>query len=104
MRRKDDSTLTSAQHARIRKEAERALREADSLGVLPTPMDQIMAAARIKEVKEEVLDPGFLGRLRGRVQQAGHAVKRAVSKVLGLFHASEGLVFLNQSMLSVKKP
>jgi Zn-dependent peptidase ImmA (M78 family) len=103
MRRQDDSALTRVQYARIRKEAERALREAGSLGVLPTPIDRIMAAARVQEVKEEILDSGFLSKLRSTVSNAGDVVKRAVSKVLGLFHASEGLVFLNQSLLGVKK-
>jgi hypothetical protein len=63
-------------------------------------MDRIMSVARIEEVKEDVLNPGFLAKLRTK---AGDAVKRAVTKVLGLFHASEGLVFLNQTMMAVKK-
>ena len=103
MRRPDDSSLTPGQLARVRKEAERALREAGALGVLPTPIDRIMAVARVEEVKEDVLNPGFLAKLRAKAEQAGHAVKRAVTKVLGLFHATEGLVFLNQSLIVVKK-
>ncbi|WP_315927440.1 ImmA/IrrE family metallo-endopeptidase [Mesorhizobium sp. SP-1A] len=100
MRRPDDCSLTPGQRLRVRKEAERALREAGALGVFPTPTDRIMTVARIEEVKEDVLNPGFLAKLRAK---AGHAVKRAVTKVLGLFHASDGLVFLNQTMLAVKK-
>jgi hypothetical protein len=103
MQRPDDSTLTPGQLARVRKEAERALREAGALGVLPTPIDRIMAVARVEEVKEDVLNPGFLAKLRAKAEQAGHTVKRALTKVLGLFHATEGLVFLNQSLIAVKK-
>jgi hypothetical protein len=54
MQRPDDSSLTPGQLARVRKEAERALRESGALGVFPTPVDQIMAVARVAEVKEDV--------------------------------------------------
>jgi hypothetical protein len=101
--RPDDVTLTPSQYARVRKEAERALRQAGALGILPTPVDQIMAVARVVEVKEDVLSLGFLEKFRARVAAAGQAVKRAVTKVLGLFHASDGLVFINQSLMVVKK-
>lgn len=103
MRRPDDYSLTPGQRLRVRKEAERALLEAGALGVFPTPMDRIMTVARVEEVKEDVLNPGFLAKLRATVDQTGQTVKRAVTKVLGLFHASEGLVFLNQTMMAVKK-
>lgn len=103
MRRSDDCSLTTGQRLRVRKEAERALREAGALGVFPTPMDRIMTVARVEEIKEDVLNPGFLAKLRAKVEHTGQAVKRAVTKVLGLFHASEGLVFLNQTLMVVKK-
>jgi Zn-dependent peptidase ImmA (M78 family) len=103
MRRPDDCTLTHQQSARVRKEAERALREASALGIFPTPIEQIMSVARVEEVKEDVLNPSFVEKLRAKVLQAGHAVKRAVDKVLGLFHASEGLIFIKQSLIAVKR-
>lgn len=103
MQRPDDSSLTPSQLARIRKEAERALREAGALGVFPTPVDRIMAVARVVEVEEDVLNPGFIEKLRAAAGKIGGAVKSAASKILGLFHASDGLVFLNQSMIAVKK-
>jgi Zn-dependent peptidase ImmA (M78 family) len=99
----DDVTLTPSQYARVRKEAERALRQAGTLGTLPTPIDEIMAVAKVVEVKEDVLNPNFLERMRARAVAAGQAVKRAATKVLGLFHATEGLVFINQTLMLVKK-
>lgn len=103
MQRPDDCSLTPNQFARVRSEAERALREAGALGVFPTPVHQIMAVAKVEEVKEDVLNPGFIARLRSTVEQAGGALKRAVNKVMGLFHATAGLVFLDQTLLAVKK-
>ena len=63
--------LTPGQLARVRKEAERALRELGALGVFPTPVDRIMAVARVAEVKEDVLNPGFVAKLRAKAEQAG---------------------------------
>lgn len=103
MRRPDDCSLTPQQFGRIRAEAERALREAGALGVFPTPVERVMAVAKVEEVKEDVLNPGFISKLRSTVTQAGGALKRAVNKVMGLFHASAGLVFLDQTLLAVKK-
>lgn len=106
MRRPDDCSLTPGQLARVRKEAERALREAGAFGVFPTPIDRIMSVARVEEVKEDVLSLGFIGRLRAKAERTGQAIKRAVSavtKILGLFHASEGLVYIKQTLKLVKK-
>jgi Zn-dependent peptidase ImmA (M78 family) len=103
MRRPDDSSLTPSQLARVRKEAQRALQEAGALGTLPTPMDRIMAVARVQEVGEDILNEDLISRMRAGAARAGLAVKKAISKVLGLFHASEGLVFLNQGLMAVKK-
>ncbi len=103
MRRPDDSSLTPSQFARVRAEAERALRDAGAFGVFPTPVDAIMTVAKVEEVKEDVLNSGFIAKLRSGVEKTGGALKRAVSKVMGLFHASAGLVFLDQTMMAVKK-
>lgn len=100
MSKPDDSTLTASQLARVRKEAERALREASAFGVFPTPVGRIMDVAKVTEVKNELLGDSLLIRLRVK---AGSALKRALSKVLGLFHASEGLVFIDQTLHKMKQ-
>lgn len=103
MSRPDDSSLTPIQLARVRKEAERALREADAFGVFPTPVERIMSIAKVKEIPDEILSPTFLAKMRKHAGDAGSALKRAISKVIGLFHASEGLVFLDHTLKEVKK-
>lgn len=103
MYRPDDSSLTPSQLARIRKEAQRALHEASAFGVLPTPLAQVMAVARVEEVKEDVLNPSFAARILNKAHQAGHVIKRALTKVLGLFHASDGLVFIDRTLAVVKQ-
>ena len=100
MRKPDDCSLTDAQTAKVRKEAERALREAGAFGVYPTPIADIMVVAKVEEVKENVLNESFIAKLRAI---AGSSIKKALSKVIGLFHASEGLVFIDHSLMEVKK-
>jgi hypothetical protein len=96
----DDCSLTADERLRIRREAERALREAGALGVFPTPVRQIMEVAKVTEVDEDVLNPGFIARLRGSVSGA---LKMAVGKIQGVFHAVAGLVYLDQSLYELRK-
>lgn len=103
MPRPDDSTLTPGQLARVRKEAERALRQAGAFGVLPTPIDEIMRVAQIREIEEDVLNPSFVAKIVAKAEKAGQAIRRALSKVMGLFHASEGLIFIDRTLMKVKQ-
>lgn len=103
MQRPDDCSLTHIQMARVRAEAKRALHEAGAHGVFPTPVEDIMAVAKVQEVKEDVLNPSFIAKLRLGAEKTGGALKRALGKVMGLFHATEGLIFLDQTLMAVKK-
>ncbi|RJG55383.1 ImmA/IrrE family metallo-endopeptidase [Sphingobium terrigena] len=96
----DDSRLTPAQYAKVRSEAERALSLAGALGRFPTPIDDIMAAANVREVKEDVLNESFILKLR---RQASGALKSALSKVIGLFDAKARLVFIDRTLHIVKQ-
>ena len=96
----DDSSLTPAQWLNVRRYARRALLEAGALGVLPTPVDHILAAANVEKVEDEVLNVRFLSKLRSK---AGDALKRALSKVVGVFDAKSNLVFVDQLLKPVKK-
>ena len=96
----DDNSLTPEQWSNVRRHAQKALQEAGALGVLPTPVDDILAAANVEPINEEVLDTGFLRRLRSK---ASDALKRALSKVLGVFDAKSGLVFVDRMLKPVKQ-
>lgn len=103
MRRPDDCSLTQSELLRVRREAQRALDVAGASGRFPTPVEEIMSAAEVKESDSEVLTPSFLDRLRKDVLNFGGAVKKAAQKVMGLFLSSERLIFIDQSLLQVKK-
>jgi hypothetical protein len=103
MRRPDDSSLTKAQYAAVRREAQRLLQAAGAVGCFPTPIDDVMAAARVQVVDDDVLNPGFIEQVRRKAGAAGGALKRALSKVLGLFDARERLVFIDRGVHAAKK-
>jgi len=96
----DDSNLTPQQYAKVRAEARRALEAADAIGRFPTPVADIMEAAQVTEVVDDVLNEGFIARMR---KKAGKALKSALSKVLGLFDARDRLVFIDRSLHEVKQ-
>ena len=99
-RKPDDSSLTPAQRRNVRRHAHRALLEAGALGVLPTPIEPILAVANVEQVKDQVLDERFVSKLRS---EADPPLKRALSKVLGVFDPRSSLVFVDQELKPVKK-
>jgi hypothetical protein len=100
MLKPDDVTLPPNVYERVRKEAEKALRDADALGVFPTPVSEIMVAARLIEAHDDLAEEGVVARLR---RKAEGALKRAATKVIGLFHASSRLVFIDRTLQLVKQ-
>lgn len=100
MRKPDDNTLTADQYLRVRAEAERVLRKAGAIGSFPTPISEIMRAANVHEVKEDVLNASFITKLR---RKASGALKSALSKVMGLFDARDRLVFIDRTLVTVRQ-
>ena len=100
MKKADDSTLPNRQYGLVRREAQKMLDESGAMGRFPTPVADIMAAAKVKIVQDNVLDPGFLARMR---QKASSALKRALSKVIGLLDVGAQLVFIDRGVLLVKQ-
>lgn len=100
MRKPDDCSLTPNQRERIRLEAERALSRADAIGRFPTPISDVMNAAKIVEVEEDVLTSNFLAKLR---KKAGTALKRALGKVIGVFDAVARLVYIDRTLVIVRQ-
>lgn len=104
MMRSNDDVLEPHQLATIRKHSNLLLREASALGVFPTPVDQIMAAAKLVVMENDSLDENVLQQLKTWATSPITTMKRALSKVLGLFHASDRLVLIDLSMPAVRKP
>jgi hypothetical protein len=105
MTRPDDSLLQPHQLATVQRHADRLLREASALGVFPTPIDDIMAAAKLTVVDDEVLNENLLRQFMKKAKQFGLAtIKSALSKVLGLFEANDRLVLIDKDAPKPRRP
>lgn len=96
----DDSQISPEQLNAIRQQAFKALCAADAIGCYPTPVDAIMDRAKVVVVEEDVLDERFLDKLR---RKAGNALKRALSKILGVLDVKSRLVYIDKTVKTVRQ-
>jgi Zn-dependent peptidase ImmA (M78 family) len=102
--RPDDSLLEANQLATVQLHADRLLREAAAHGRFPTPIDDLMAAAKLVIVDDEVLNENFIRRFVEKAKASFATIKSALSKVLGLFEAHERLVVVDREAPKPKIP
>jgi Zn-dependent peptidase ImmA (M78 family) len=104
MTRPDDSLLQPHQLANVQRHADRLLREASAIGVFPTPVDDIMAAAKLTVVDDEVLNESLLRQFVNKAKSGIATIKSALSKVLGLFEANDRLVVIDKEAPKPRRP
>lgn len=99
----DDSTISQQEATEIRAEARRLLHDAGAIGLFPTPVDEIMRAAKI-QVVPIVLDEGYLAQLRRNAAQAGRLLLSALSKVWGVFDPKARVAYIDPETPKEKLP
>ncbi len=99
----DDSTVSREQSIEIRLAATKMLRDAGAVGIYPTPVDEIMRAAKI-EIVPIALDEGYLAKLRRKAEQAGKALLSALSKLWGVFDPKARIAFIDPETPKEKVP
>lgn len=99
----DDCSLTPDQAREVRAAARRALLDGGAIGVFPTPVDQILDAARV-EVVPLAIDEGYLARLRHKAEAAGKVLLSAISKVWGVFDPHARVAFIDPETPKEKLP
>ncbi|MDR7062453.1 MULTISPECIES: ImmA/IrrE family metallo-endopeptidase [unclassified Sphingopyxis] len=99
----DDCSVSHEQLVAIRAAADRALRDGGALGIFPTPVDDIMAAARI-EMVPLAIDEGYLAKLRRKAENAGKALLTALSKAWGVFDPRSRIAFIDPETPDAKLP
>ena len=104
MTRPDDSLLTASQLANVRLHADKLLRESSALGRFPTPVDDLMEAAKLTIVDDEVLNDRLLLKFARKAKSGITAIKSALSKVLGLFESHDRLVVIDKNTPNPRKP
>jgi Zn-dependent peptidase ImmA (M78 family) len=104
MTRPDDSLLDPDQLANVQRHADRLLQEASASGRFPTPIDDLMAAAKLTVVDDEVLDEGLLRQFLNKAKAGIATIKSALSKVLGLFEANDRFVVIDRNAPKPRVP
>lgn len=104
MVRPDDCALSLAQRQLIAKHADKVLRDADAYGVFPTPIDSVMEAAKVFIASEDLADEGLIRAMQRAAKSAGHTLKRALEKVLGIVHVASRLIYLDKTVHVAKLP
>jgi hypothetical protein len=97
----DDSSLDPYSQKEVRDQADRLLREAGAYGIFPTPINDLISAARLTLDRETSLDEGFLKKI---YKSASSTIRRAVGKVLGLFDSRARTIYFDHTVHEKKKP
>lgn len=88
----------------MRKRADLLLREASAYGRFPTPIDDLMQAAKLIVVDDEVLDQSKLQWFLKQAKAGIATLKSALTKVLGLFEPNDRLVVIDRNTPKPKIP
>ena len=99
----DDSSVSPEQLLQIRHHALRSLQEANAKGRFPTPVSDVMEAAKIIVAQEHVLNESFLDKIRKNTFRVGKVLKSALSKVFGIFDTAARIVYIDSTLLEVRK-
>lgn len=98
MTRPDDSTLDQQDLLVVEARASALLDRAAAWDRLPTPVDDIIAAANLKVAPKSAFDPAsFLAFIKKKSQAAAQTLKSAIAKVLGLYDANEEVIHIDDS-------
>lgn len=105
--RKDDGLLPSPVLGSVRKYADLLLRKADAYGRLPTPVDDLIEAAKLEVARENALDQVYLGELYRALPNTfkllPDRLKRAAGKVLGLLDRPGRTIHLDPAVHPKKR-
>jgi Zn-dependent peptidase ImmA (M78 family) len=101
MMKTNDPILSHAQLKDIRAKADRLLREAGAYGSFPTPVANIMNAAKVHLDEQNSLDSNMIHRL---YRKATDVIKHALDKVLGIFDVRANTIYYDHSIHKAKKP
>lgn len=96
--------LEPHQLATVQLHADKLLRDAAAYGRFPTPVDDIMAAAKLVVVGDEVLNEDFLQRFMKNIKAGVATFKSAISKVLGLFDSVDRMVLIDKDTPKPRVP
>jgi len=104
MTKPDDSTLLVAELRAVEARARLSLDKAAAWGRFPTPVDDIVLAAKLRVAPKGLFDAAsFLAYAKKKAEGAMHLLKSAISKVLGIYDANEQIIHIDDSVVASKQ-
>jgi hypothetical protein len=100
----DDSSLSPDQLRAVEERARRLLDRASAWERFPTPIEDILAAARLQVACNSAFDPArILNFVRKKTVEAARSIKSAVTKLLGIYEADEQLIHIDGTVHVTKQ-
>jgi hypothetical protein len=100
----DDSSLTASEYAAIHRAATDLLNKASAWDRLPTPVPDLLGAAKLRVAPMSAFDPRQLLRhAREFGERAASLVKSAIDKVRGIFDVHEDLIHIDTTVVESKQ-
>ena len=100
----DDSSLDQQELLAVESRARALMDRADVWNRFPTPVDDIVAAAKLRVASKGMFDQaGFLAFIKEKTSQAAETLKSAISKVLGLYDANEKIIHIDDGVGASKQ-
>jgi len=104
MTKPDDSTLDPENLRAVEEQAHRLLDRADAWNRYPIPVDDILAAAKVRLASTSAFDPAaIVSYLRGKTAGARSRIKSAITKVFGLYDAAEALIHVDDTVVEARQ-
>lgn len=104
MIRPDDSRLDPADLRAVEERAQRLLDRADAWNRFPVPVNDILSAAEVIVAPKSAFDSTAIGSyLKSKAADARSRVKRAMSKVLGLYDAATAVIHVDSTVVPAKQ-
>jgi hypothetical protein len=100
----DDSSLTASEYVAIHRAATDLLNKASAWDRLPTPVPDLLDAAKLRVAPMSAFDPRLLMRhAREFGERAASLIKSAIEKVRGIFDVQEDLIHVDDKVAESKQ-
>lgn len=104
MTKPDDSSLDPDDLRAVEERARHLLDRANAWDRFPVPIDDILAAAKVRVAPTTIFDPvAILRYVTTKTADAALRIKSALSKVFGLYDAAESLIHIDHTVVPAKQ-
>jgi len=102
--RPDDSSLNPRQLRKVENRARKLLDRASAWDRFPTPVEDILAAAKLDLTRHSIFDPdAIISYIQGKAAKAINNLKSAISKVLGIYDANDRNIHIDDKVTKGKQ-